>query len=420
MTNSKELTGYDWLMIDVANQHFSGQDKFTFDKRIAWTKENLHNLELEVFNQDWKTQPQYVKAVMALRKAQQGIPTGHLVGVDATCSGAQIMSVLTGCHTGAESTGLVNPNRRADLYTDCTTEMNKEPGINVSVDRADIKQALMTVLYGSEAQPEKIFGKESAELSAFYTTVSKLVPGAVRLLTALRNSWRPMALKHSMELPDGFHAHIPVMAENTAKIEIDELNHSTFQFIWQENLGAEKGLSNIANAIHAVDAYVLRSVNRRSNYDKDLYEWAEQKLERVLLLRALDDEPQYVNCDDVQRFMKLYEKTGMADVVIIPHLCDDSIAALSTTHIKDLLKIVQCSLHSHEPFPAMFVHDAFYSHANNVNHIRNHYKNVLAEMSESTLLDSLLTDLYGHECHFQKGSSTSLSMKIRSSNYALC
>jgi len=411
------LTGYDWLLCDIANQHYSGLDKLTFDKRIEWTKTNIDSLELEVFAEDWKTQPQYIKAVMALRKAQQGIPTGHLVGVDATCSGAQIMSVLTGCHVGAEATGLVNPDRRADLYTDCTAQMNLEPGINVNVPRADIKQALMTVLYGSEKQPEIIFGKDSEELALFYKTVSALVPGAVRLLSVLRNSWQPMALKHSVELPDGFHAHLPVMAQNEAKIEIDELNHSTFQFTWTENLGAEKGLSNIANAVHATDAYVLRSVIRRCNYDEFLYDWAQFKLGEVLLFRALGDDPSYTSNDDVDRFIKLYERTGMADVVIIPHLCDYSIAALSTAHIQGLLKIVDSM--THKPFPVMCVHDAFYSHPNNVNNVRKHYKNILAEMSESTLLDSLLTDLYGHECEFEKMGSEPLGNKIRNSQYAL-
>ena len=415
-----KYTGYQWLLVDIANQHFNNLDKLTFDKRIAWVEKNLHNLELEVLNKDWKTQPQYIKAVMALRKAQNGIPTGHLVGVDATCSGAQLMSVLTGCHTGAEATGLIDPNRRADLYTDCTTEMNLEPGIDVNVPRADIKQALMTVLYGSTRQPEIIFGKESPELGAFYSTVSKLVPGAVRLLEVLRNSWQPMALKHSIELPDGFNAHLPVMADNDAKIEVDELNHATFQFQWKENLGAEKGLSNIANAVHAADAYVLRSVVRRCNYDVELYEWSQYKLNELLMYRALGDDPVGIPNDDVARFTNLYERTGMADVVVIPHLCDESVATLSTEHALALVKIVDSILESHKPFPVLTVHDAFYSHCNNVNHVRMHYKNVLAEIAESTMLDSMLTDLYGYECSFQKVNQTPLGDKIRNSEYALC
>ena len=420
MTNSdKQFTGYEWLLIDIANNHYDDLDKLTFDKRIAWTKANIDSLELEVFVKEWKTQPQYVKAVMALRKAQYGDPTGHLVGVDATCSGAQIMSVLTGCHVGAEATGLVDPNRRADLYTDCTAQMNLEPGVEVDVPRADIKQALMTVLYGSTAQPEKIFGKDSPELGAFYKTVSRLVPGAVRLLEVLRNSWQPMALKHSLELPDGFNAHLPVMAENSAKIEVDELNHATFEFTWQENLGAEKGLSLIANAVHAVDSYVLRSVIRRCNYDIELMEWTQHKLDELLLFRALGDDPSYTSNADVDRFIELYKRTEMADVVIINHLCDYSIAALSTAHAQDLLRIVEGML-THKPFPVLTVHDAFFSHPNNVNNVKKHYKNILAEMSESTLLNSLLTDLNGHKCKFEKIDCEPLGNKIRASQYALC
>ena len=67
----------------------------------------------------------YLKAVAAVRKAQAGTPTGHLVGFDAVCSGMQIMSALTGCHKGAHATGLVDPNHRADAYTDCTNLMSQ-------------------------------------------------------------------------------------------------------------------------------------------------------------------------------------------------------------------------------------------------------------------------------------------------------
>ena len=415
----KKYTGYEWICVDVANQHFSGQDKLTFDKRIEWTKENLHNLELEVLNQDWKTQPQYIKAVMALRKAQQGIPTGHLVGVDATCSGAQLMSVLTNCHTGAEATGLTDPNRRADLYTDCTAEMNLEEGINVNIPRADTKAALMTVLYGSTRQPEIIFGKDSPEISAFYKTVSRLVPGAVRLLEVLRNSWQPMALKHSIELPDGFNAHLPVMTENEAKIEIDELNHSTFTFQWTENLGAKAGLSNCANAVHACDAFALRSVIRRCNYDQELHEWAQYRLSELILYRELGDEVLQTSNADVNKFIRLYQQTKIADVVVIPHLCDESVQALSTDHAKELLTIVESML-KHKPFPVLTVHDAFFAHCNNVNDVRIHYKNILASIAESTLLNSLLSDLYGYSCTFTPQDTQPLGDKIRESEYALC
>ena len=77
------FTGYQYLLIDIANQY--GHDKMLFEDRIQWATEHLQ--ELETLSDRAECQPLYIKAVMALRKAQKGIPTGHLVGFDAVCSG---------------------------------------------------------------------------------------------------------------------------------------------------------------------------------------------------------------------------------------------------------------------------------------------------------------------------------------------
>ena len=77
------FTGFEYLLIDASN-HF-GNDKLLFNQRIQWVKDNLDTLESHADQADKK--PLFVKAVMAIRKAQAGIPTGHLVGFDATCSG---------------------------------------------------------------------------------------------------------------------------------------------------------------------------------------------------------------------------------------------------------------------------------------------------------------------------------------------
>ena len=149
----QEFTGWQYLMIDCANQY--GLDKELFETRIQWAMDNLANLEAlgqqKQIQGKWKEAPLYFKAVMAIRKAQQGIPTGHKVGLDATCSGVQMMSVLTGCEAGAYHTGLIDPNKRADAYTDCTQLMNEdlaEKGLAVKVPRKDAKQALMTLITG--------------------------------------------------------------------------------------------------------------------------------------------------------------------------------------------------------------------------------------------------------------------------------
>ena len=86
------FTAWQYLLIEVAN-HF-GLDKLIFEDRIRWATENLANLESFASQVSLKDRALYIKAVQTIRKAQHGIPTGHLVGFDASCSGIQIMSVV--------------------------------------------------------------------------------------------------------------------------------------------------------------------------------------------------------------------------------------------------------------------------------------------------------------------------------------
>jgi DNA-directed RNA polymerase len=138
-----EFSGWQYLLIDVANQY--GHDKMLFEERIKWAEENLDQLESLVDQAE--TKPLYMKGVQAIRKAQKGIPTGHLIGFDACCSGVQIMSAITGCIAGATATGLVDPNVRADAYSTMTETMNEllhSQGITVDVSRQHAKEATMT------------------------------------------------------------------------------------------------------------------------------------------------------------------------------------------------------------------------------------------------------------------------------------
>ena len=78
-----KYTGFDYLLIDAANH--MGLDKLTFEERIQWCRDHLD--VLESLTDKAESAYLYMKSVAAIRKAQQGIPTGHLVALDAVCSG---------------------------------------------------------------------------------------------------------------------------------------------------------------------------------------------------------------------------------------------------------------------------------------------------------------------------------------------
>ena len=243
------FSGFKYVMIDIANNF--GLDKLQFEDRIRWVHEHMD--ELESLADQAETPPLYMKAVLALRKAQKGIPSGHLVGLDACASGVQVMSALTGCYQGAQATGLVG-DERSDIYTLCTTKMNEllhDQGISVDISRKDAKRALMTSFYGSKLTPKELFGEDTPELAAFYQAAQAVAPGAWELLQDLLASWQPFALKHQWKLPDGYDAVVKVMEKVSARIEVDELDHATFTYEFHENIGSKTGLANAANVVHS-------------------------------------------------------------------------------------------------------------------------------------------------------------------------
>lgn len=411
----KNYTGWQWLLIDAANQY--GLDKLTFEERIKNVEMMLPMLESMA--DEAETKPLYLKAVMAIRAAEQGIPTGHLVGVDACCSGIQVMSVLTGCISGAIATGLVDPDVRADAYSATTAAMNEILGGGLVVSRKEAKEALMTTMYGSKAKPKEIFGINTPELDAFYEAANKVAPGPWELLQDLLGSWRPYALFHSWKLPDGFDARVKVMDKKEARIEVDELDHATFTYEFYENKGAKTGLANAANVVHSMDGWILRSMHRRCNYDPVMVHRASVLIQIELMERLLSPtkQPTYP-CGKVGYYLDQYNRSTLVDVVILPHLDGDTVGQLSTEHLEKLSSIVHGML-QYGPFPLVTVHDEFRAHANNVNWVRYQYKEILADIADSNVLNDLLSQVYGQPGHFTK-LSNNLGNLVRQSSYGLC
>lgn len=351
------FTAWQYLLIDAANAY--GHDKLLFEERIQWAMDHLP--ELEAMAEDADTQPLYLKAVQAIRKAQKGLPTGHLVGLDATCSGIQVMSALTGCISGATATGLVDPNVRADAYTLCTKTMNDILGGGVEVERAQAKDALMTTMYGSKAKPKEIFGEDTPELTAFYEAAQRIAPGAWDLLQTLLGAWQPYTLVHAWKLPDGYDARVKVMDKLNARIEVDELDHATFTYEFYENIGTKTGISLPANVTHSVDAYILRCVHRRCNYDPLTLHFAHEALCFERDQRAGSNQTLVMDRADImgtelEYYLQQYDRSGMTDVVILQHLLDEgAVRYLSDAHIAGLIRICE-RMKGHKPFPVITVH----------------------------------------------------------------
>jgi hypothetical protein len=411
----QQFTGFQYLLIDVANAY--GEDKANFGPRIDWAVARLDTLEEHMVNAENKAL--YTKAVQAIRKAQAGIPTGHLVGLDAVCSGMQIMSAITGCEAGARATGLIDTGKRPDAYTEVTEVMNVTLGNGFTVPRADAKRATMTSLYGSKKVPKDLFGEETPELAAFYKAMTTVAPGAWSLLQTLLGSWQPYALNHAWQLPDGFNAVVKVMQKFECRIEVDELEGATFTHEYHDNVGTEKGISLAANVVHSIDAYVLRSVHRRCNYDREMVKAAYNTLCDEQVERNIIHTPEPITLGSkTSYYIHLWEETGVVDAVILPHLTSETVQELPDALLKSLTELTLQML-NYAPFPVVAIHDEFKCGPNHMNHLRKVYSDILAELAEGKVLDFILSKIHGKDCTYSK-NSTGLGKKIRESNYSLC
>lgn len=140
--------GMFWLKVDIANHY--GLDKLSFDERVAWVNQNEQILESLC---DQAEEPLlYNEAVKAYRVADAGEEIGHIVRLDATASGPQIMSVLARDEIGMRNLNVLG-DKRADLYTDIAKimyENTKDSAIwkefngDFAKIRKVVKKAIMT------------------------------------------------------------------------------------------------------------------------------------------------------------------------------------------------------------------------------------------------------------------------------------
>ena len=391
-------TPFQYLLIDIAN-HF-GLDKLLFEDRILWAKSNLDCLESLADQADEKEL--FIKAVMALRDVQAGKPTGHIIRLDAICSGIQIMSAITGDVQGASITGLIDPDVRSDAYTEIHKEFNflasKDGHTNLEITRAETKDAIMTAAYGSTQVPKMHYGNL---IDYFDEACMNKAPGAFELMKVLIDSWNPDTLAHTWTMPDGHEVFIPVMDKFEKKAEIDEMDHYEMTVQYRDNVPLDFGLANAANVIHSIDAYILRCIVRMSNHYVDPTMWLN-RIQAVLLERKSEPSSPMQN------------PWGLVDLTWLTN-----IGNFSNVSTADLLKYVNILtyMESHQKFPLATVHDAFGSHAHNCNHVRWYYKEMLAMLSESNIITVILQKLYNIDEEYTKYGD--IADLIRNSNYAL-
>ena len=171
-----------------------------------------------------------------------------------------------------------------------------------------------------------------------------------------------------------------------------------------------------------VDAFVLREMHRRCNHDPLVLFFAKEALSQEQALRTqgitktipVDGETSH----KLAYYIERYEATEQPSAAILPFIQDGrDTQYLSNSHLAKLVRMAE-QISQHKAFPLVSVHDEFRAHANNCNHVRMHYASILAELSESQILNSIFSQIYGMEVKYQK-LSENLGDAIRKSCYSL-
>ena len=232
------------------------------------------------------------------------------------------------------------------------------------------------------------------------------------MMRELLGSWQSFALEHSHTLPDGFLSKVPVLQKMKAKIEIDELDHATLTYIYEDNIGTETGLSVAANGTHGVDAFLVRETVRRCNYD----------LEQLVEVRQLLAKHHGIQ----------YAAIGCPTPAIVQTTIDHNFVSLrgvefiNENNINQFPKEYRCELMelidevlAKPSFKVLTIHDEFKCLPNYVNHMRLVYQQILAELADSRVGEQMIQELRNDPSYVLTKLSTDLGAEILKSEYFL-
>lgn len=407
---------FEYVLIDVANMF--GNDKDTFQDRIKWTVENIKNLEHLTSKVKPKEVPYYVASVQSLRRIQAGKSTGYPVALDACSSGIQLLSVLSGCLTGAGNTGLIDPFTRSDIYTHTTNRMGEVLERAMKHERSDVKKALMTKFYGSKAIPQKVFGKGTIALKTFYDVANEVAPGATILADELEHAWTEEEV-HEVDYADGFHFRTPVLCSKDAEVEIDELDHHRFRYRYETTEAVSKGIKHISNVTQGFDGLVVREIKRQCSYNREDILTAMRILDGSQ--RTFQTGTKRIDNTQQYRLVQLASEHGYTSIRLIENLTPDNVSVIPS-HMRDTLyeRLFRCF--QHKAFPVNTVHDAFHALPDCMQFVRETYNRILADLATSSSMDYIISALSGTPFvmnKMDKNEGKTLANFILNSNYGI-
>ena len=395
------FTGPQYLKIDIANNY--GLDKLTWDERLAWFDNNEH--QLDQLLKTAKEPALFYAGIKAWRDVQAGKPIGYMISLDATSSGLQLLAALTCDRKAASICNVIDSGERENAYMDIYNAMTAAIGETGKIDPDDVKQAVMTSLYGSKAVPKSVFG-EGNLLNVFYDTMVSMAPAAWELNEAFLAIWNGNALSHDWVLPDNFHVHVKVMSQVRETVHF--LNEP-FDVFYNVNAPMPEGRSLGANCIHSIDGMIVREMSRRCDYNPKCI----QTIRDQISAGAFDNHTLTDNDNMVVTLWQRYQDSGYLSARILDHINPDNLGHVDIAKLLELLDSLP-----ERPFRVVSIHDCFRCLPHYANDLRKQYNLQLEMIARSNLLSNLVSQIIGKPIQIGK-MDPSMIQQIRKTNYAL-
>lgn len=368
----QNLTGLQYLMADIACMHDKAYEK------QQWVDRLNHFAEIDFSNpKTFKnaSNPIGLRAAMvAYNKAMQGLPSGYMISLDASSSGMQLLSLLVSCPVSWKLCG--GDENILDSYTHIYHSM----GTGIGLERKDVKQSIMTALYGSTATPKAVFGDD---IDLFYETMEHMAPGAWDLNLGLQELWDEISgTTYDWTMPDNFFACIETHDKEVIPFHFLDKEYQVVQKV-NERPRFHKGLG--PNLIHSIDGMIVREMYRRCMFDQKV-------TTRVMKLIMDGDDITYgtdgKSADMVATLWDHYQKSGFLSARILDYLYEDTMGLVDRIVIAKLIGSMP-----EKSFDMISVHDCFRCHPNYGNDLRRQYNTIMADINDSMILPFICTQV---------------------------
>lgn len=164
------------------------------------------------------------------------------------------------------------------------------------------------------------------------------------------------------------------------------------------------------NTVQSIDGFIVRELCRRCNYDKPQFQ-------RVLSLLKRRASQRHLNGVELDSIQKIWKDQNMVSLVDLDKLYWEDVKTFDFVYCDQLITLVERCL-ERPSFPVITVHDEYQAHPNYLNWVRLTYMEIMAEISDSTIMDDILSKLYKKNIRLQK-MAQSISAEIMNGEYAI-